>query len=192
VLATTRDASVLPELVDAVDPEGAVPTGMPTADDTTSFARVLGRTVTTAELAELVHRGFAERLDVRCTDRVLGEREERTIATLAGDVADERWLRARVRRPELDRHGSMTTQLGVLEAYFALDAGRLREVMLAGDVIASAPTIEALEGALRGCPAEADAIDRVVTQVLADPHRFVLGIGPARTITDAIVRGLPG
>lgn len=192
VLATTRDASVLPALVDAVDPEGVVPTGMPTTDDTTSLARVLGRAVATEELADLMRRGFTEHLEVRFAERVLGEGEERSIATLAREVADERWLRARVRRPELDRHGSVSTQLGVLETHFAVDGGRLREVMLAGDVIASSPTVEALEGALRGCPAEADAIDRVVTQVLADPHRFVLGIGPARTIADAIVRGLPG
>jgi lipoate-protein ligase A len=192
VLAVTRDASVLPTLVDAVDPEGVVAAGMLAADDTTSLARVLGRALATDELAELMRGGYAERLDVRFVDRILGATDERSLATIVGDVADERWLRARVRCPELDRHGSIATQLGVLEAHFALDGGRLREVVLAGDVIASSSTIEALAAALRGCPAEAEAIDRVVMQVLADPHLFVLGVGPARTITDAIVRGLPG
>ncbi len=192
VLAVARDASVLPALIDAVDPEGVIPASMLTADDTTSLTRVLGRSLETAELAELLRRGFTERLGVRVTDRVLGQGELQRIEAFLPDLADERWLRARVRRPDLDRHGSVATQLGVLEAHFALDGARLHEVVLAGDVIASSATIAALEDALRGCPAEAAAIDRVVTQVLADPQRFVLGIGPARTITDAIARGLPG
>jgi lipoate-protein ligase A len=192
VLAVGRDASVLPGLLDAVDRDGVISTRMLTADDTTSLARILGRDIGLAELADLLRRGFADRLGVRVTERALGADEEREIEALLSELADERWLRARVRRSDLDRHASVATQLGVLEVHFAVEGPRLRELVLGGDLIAPSPTIVALEGALRGCPADATAIDRVVAEVLADPHHFVLGIGPARTITDAIVRGLPG
>jgi lipoate-protein ligase A len=191
VLAVGRDASVLPALLDAADPDGLVPTQMPTFADATSLARILGRTLATGELAELVGRGYADRLGVRVTARTLADDEERAIEAILPVVADQRWLRARVRRPELDRRGSIATQLGVLDVCFAVEGSRLGDVMLAGDVIAPSPTVAALEAALRGCAAEATAIDRVVSEVLADPRHFILGIGPSRTLTDAIVRGLP-
>jgi len=85
----------------------------------------------------------------------------------------------------------IAVELGMLEVHFAVDGSRLGDIVLAGDLIASSPTVAALEGALRGCPVDASAIDRVVTGVLADPRHFILGVGPARTLTDAIVRGLP-
>jgi lipoate-protein ligase A len=189
VLAVSRDASVLPTLLDAADPDGVVPSRMLTADDTTSLARILGRNVETAELAELLRRGYADRFDVRIRERAL---EPEGIEAFLPVLAEERWLRARVRRSDLGRCGSVATQLGVLEVHFAVDGSRLGEVMVAGDVIAGSATIAALEGALRGCPADATAIDGVVSEVLADPQHFVLGIGPARTLADAIVRGLSG
>lgn len=191
VLAVGRDASVLPTLLDAADPDGTVPTQMLTVDDTTSLSGVLGRHLETGEIGALLSRGYADRLGVRATERPLTPDEEREIEALLPALADERWLRARERRADLDRHGSVATQLGMLDVHFAVDGSRLGEIVLAGDLIASSPTVAALEGALRGCPADASAIDRVVSGVLADPRHFILGIGPARTLTDAIVRGLP-
>jgi hypothetical protein len=165
---------------------------MLTADDTTSLARILGREADTIELGGLLSRGYADRLGVRVAERALGRDEEREVEALLPSLADEHWLGARMRRSDLDRHGSLATQLGVLEVYFAVDGSRLGDVVLAGDVIASSATVAALEEALRGCLANADAIDHVVREVLADPRHFVLGIGPTRTLTDALVRGLPG
>jgi hypothetical protein len=99
------------------------------------------------------------------------------------------WLAQRRARADLDRHGSVVGQLGVLEARFALAGGRIRDVVLAGDFIANSPAIARLEDALRGCPAEPAAIEAMVEGVFAAPGNFILGI-PVRNVADAIARGL--
>ena len=101
------------------------------------------------------------------------------------------WLGQRVPRAELDRHGSITTQLGVLEAHFALDGDRIREIVFAGDFIANSLAIERLERELRGAPAEAGAVEAVTRAIFGRPDNFLLGAGPLRTVADAVARGLP-
>jgi lipoate-protein ligase A len=181
VVANTRDASVLPALLDRADPGGVVKAGMLTADDTTSLARALGRELGTEEVAERLCRGYERRLGVRFEERVL---------PTDAPADDAGWLAARRPRADLDRHGSVATQLGVCEAHFALDGDRIRDLVLAGDFIANSSAIERLERELRGCAAELAAIDAVVERVFAAPESFVLGIGPRRTIAETIVRGL--
>jgi hypothetical protein len=110
--------------------------------------------------------------------------------TAVSGVEDTGWRAQRTRAPALDRHAMVRGQIGVLEVFAAVEAGRVGEVMLAGDPIAPAETIAALERALRGCPRERGAIDAAVRAVLADPARFVLGLGPATTITDAVARAV--
>jgi lipoate-protein ligase A len=180
VIANTRDFSRLPALLDRADPCGVVKAAMLTADDTTSLARAVGRELATEEVADRLRRGYERRLDVRFTER-----------TAPPDVPfDEAgWLRARTPRRDRDRHGSVATRLGVLEAHFALDGGRLRDVVLAGDFIAGSATVERLERRLDGRPAERGAIDAVVDEVLAEPGSFVLG-PPSGAVADAILGGL--
>jgi len=181
VIANTRDLSVLPGLLDRADPGGVVKAGMLTADDTTSLARAVGRELATEEVAERLCRGYERRLGVRF--------EERRLAPDA-PFDEDGWLRARSARADLDRHASVATQLGVLEAHLALRDGRIGDVVLAGDFIANSPAVERLEHDLRGCPAERAAIDAVVASVLAEPGNFILGVGAPGTIADAIVQGL--
>jgi lipoate-protein ligase A len=181
VIANTRDFSVLPALLDRADPGGVVKATMLTADDATCLARALGRELATEEVADRLRRGYERRLDVHFAER-----------TAPPDVPfdEERWLRARTPRPDRDRHGSAATRLGVLEAHFGLDGARLRDVLVAGDFIASSPTVERLERRLDGCAAERGAIDAVVEEVLAEPGSFMLGPPPG-AVADAILGGLP-
>ena len=181
VIANTRDFSVLPALLDRADPGGVVKAAMLTVDDTTCLARALGRELTTEEVADRLRRGYERRLDVSFVER-----------TAPPDLPfdETRWLHTRTPRPEHDRHGSVATRLGVLEAHFALEGGRLRDVLLAGDFIASSPAVERLERRLGGRPAERGAIDAVVEEVLAEPESFVLGPPPG-AVAEAILGGLP-
>jgi lipoate-protein ligase A len=181
VLAAERDASILPGLLDRADPGGVVRTGMLTSDDTTSLARLLDRGLDTVELAERLRRGYEQRLGVRFEERSL---------EVSGAFDEEGWLAERRPRAELDRHASTSVQLGVLEVHLALDAGRIRDLVVAGDFIANSPAVERLERELRGCPAKAARVEAVVDAVFAEPGSFILGVGPARAVADTIARAV--
>jgi len=114
---------------------------------------------------------------------------ERTLA-LDADLDAAGWLAQRRLGAHLDRHASVATQLGVLEAHLALAGGRIEDAMLAGDFIANSPAIERLERALRGCPAEPAAVEAMVAGVFAEPENFILGVGPLRTVSETIARAL--
>jgi lipoate-protein ligase A len=182
VLANERDASVLPALLDRADPGGIVRTTMLTPADTTSLARVLGRGLELDELAARLARGYAERLGVRFAARWQ--------PIVDGEFDDAGWLAARRPRADLDRHAVVPGQIGVLDVHFAREEGRIRDVCLAGDFIASSPTVATLEDGLRGCAAEPGAIAAVVHGVLARPEHFVLGLGRPAQLADALAHEL--
>jgi len=191
IVAGGRDFSLLPALLDVADPRGVVTGGLLTPDDATCLARETGREVALDALAEWLREGYRRRLGLRCEPRAFTAGENALIAAAAArDFADERWLFGRRVRADLDRRVSVAGQLGVLDVHFAVDGGRIRDVCLAGDFIANAPAIERLERELRGCRAERDAIAAVVDAVFAAPGSFILGVGPASTITETLVRGL--
>ncbi|TMA51319.1 MAG: hypothetical protein E6J76_10085 [Deltaproteobacteria bacterium] len=183
---------VLPGLLDRADPGGLVTAAMLTPDAVTSIHRVRGGALGVDELAESLRRGYEERLAVTFQRRDFSAEETRGLEAAAiEENSGASWLGQRVPRAELDRHGSITTQLGVLEAHFALDGDRIREIVFAGDFIANSPAIERLERELRGAPAEAGAVEAVTRAVFGRPDNFLLGAGPLRTVADAVARGLP-
>jgi len=181
VIANRRDASVLPRLLDAADPRGRVKAAMVTPADTTCLAAPGGRELDVAEVAALLRRGYERRLDVTVAERTLGD------VPSFDDVA---WLAARRWNPALRHHALASTQLGVFEAYTATEAGRIGDVVLAGDFIANSGAIERLEDALRGVPTERAAIEATVGRVLGAPESFVLGVRPVATIADTIARSV--
>src|SRR5439155_19280745 len=170
---------VLPGLLDRADPGGVVKAGMLTAEDTTSLARQRGRALDAAEVADRLRRGYERRLGVSFRERTLA---------LDADLDAAGWLAQRRLHPHLDRHASVATQLGVLEAHLALAGGRIEEAVLAGDFIANSPAIERRERALRGCPAEPAAVAAMVAGVLAAPESFVLGVGRLRSVSETSER----
>ena len=181
ILANRRDFGLLPALLDEVDREGIVAAEMLAAEDTTSLAR-LGRALSLDDVATLVRCGY---------EQGFGLSFDVAPAPAPAPVDEGRWLEQRSVRPHLDRRGTTRTQLGHLEARFALDGAQIAELMLAGDFIANSPAIEALERELSGCVARSPAIDEVVQRVFAQPENFVLGIGPLETIGETILRGVP-
>src|SRR5206468_2959773 len=127
----------------------------------------------------------------RSYEEVFGLTLEAGEAPAPAPIDEDRWLRQRAPRPELDRQARTRTQLGCLEAHFMLDGVRIADLALAGDFIANSPAIEQLERELRGCRAERRMLDDVVTRVFARPEDFILGVGPLETIAATIMRGVP-
>jgi lipoate-protein ligase A len=184
VLAVGGEFASLPVLLDLADPAGVVPARVLGADETTSLGRELGRVPDIDEIADRIRRGYEERLGVVCVERV-----EPVVEVEA--AVEAKWLASRRARDTLDRRGSVSTLLGVLEARFALSGGRIEEVVFTGDFLADSAGIECLEQSLRGCVAERAVMAAVVQRVFADAQHFVLGIGPPATFVDALMRGVP-
>ena len=181
VIASGRDFSVLPGLLDRADPGGAVKAGILTGEDTTCLAQHLGRALDVAEVADRLRLGYERRLGAGFRERTL---------PLEVGFDEEAWLHQRRLHPHLDRHASVATQLGVLEAHLALAGRCIEEAVLAGDFIANSPAIERLERALRGCPAEPAAVEAMVAGVFAQPENFILGVGPVSTVAETIAAAL--
>jgi lipoate-protein ligase A len=194
VLATTRDFSDLPALLDAVDPGGIVRADLVNPTEATCLSREVGRPLETDEVAAWLQRGYEERLGASFTRRTLREGERAAIAGVASaEMTEARWLAARRPRLELDRRASASTPLGVLEVHLArTPEGHVGEVMLLGDFLAPSDVIRRLEERLAGCPARREAIDAVVRDVFRDASDFVLGVGPLQTITETVVKALDG
>jgi lipoate-protein ligase A len=192
VLAVRREFSLLPAMLEQADPGGVIKAEMLMPHDATCLERELHKSLGTEAIAEFLRRGFEKQLNLKLEPHALTPLEERAIAaTAAHEFHDDRWLRQRRLRPELDRHAWTRVQLGVFEAYFGLEQDRfLRDIVFAGDFIANSPAIEHLEHGLRLCPAEWQAVDAVVSEVFAQRENYVLGVGHVRTITDTICKGI--
>jgi lipoate-protein ligase A len=192
VIANARDFSVLPFWLDPLDPEGRVKVEMLPEERTSSLQQECGASLHPGEIAELLQRGYAERFGFefeRLKD--VGPTRD-AVPWNSSDAVTEDWLCQRRVAADLDRHGLVSTRLGVLEAYFSLaeQGSSIARIMLAGDIIANPGAIHRLESELSGCPTERDAIDAVVGRVFASQENFILGIGPLSTIADVIRRGL--
>jgi len=192
IIANRRDFSVLPAWLDVIDPAGILRTEMLTPESTTCLARELGTELTVEDVAEMIRRGFEKQFHLECEAHTLSALETQAIdATAAHDFHDDRWLRQRQVRADLDRHAFERTQLGVFESHFSLEQDHfIRDIVFAGDFLANSGAIERLERELRLCPAEWRAVDAVATDVFAQPGNFILGIGRVRTIADTVCKAL--
>jgi lipoate-protein ligase A len=192
IIANRRDFSMLPHFLDAIDERGVINAEMLTADDTTCLARELGVELSTAEVADLLRRGYEQHFNLTFAEHTLTPLEERAIeATATHEFHDDRWLRQRQLRPDMEHHASERMQLGVFEAHFSLEQNRfIKEILFAGDFVANSPAITQLEHELRLCPAEWRAIDAVASEIFARPQHFILGIGRTRSIADTICKAI--
>lgn len=193
VIANRRDFSILPGMLDAADRDGVVKAEMLTPDGTTCLARELGTELTTEEVAAMLRRGYEKQFTLSFETHALSPLEAHAIdATAAHEFHDDRWLRQRHPRPDLDHHAFERVQLGMFDAYFSLEQERfIKEIVFAGDFIADSPAIERLEHDLRLCPAEWRAIDAVASEIFAQPEHYILGITRLRAIADTICKGIP-
>jgi lipoate-protein ligase A len=189
ILCCTRDFSILPALLERVDPEGTVRIQM-LDHGATSLAEALQDPMVFADIAELLQRGFAKQFSLQLEANPLSSLEWQVIEGLAArECAQAQWVFQRRPRAELDHHATVSVQLGVFEAHLALQQQRfIKEAVFAGDFIAASGAIEALEHRLRLVPVDGRAIESLTNEIFSDPRHFVLGIGKLRTITDAILR----
>jgi lipoate-protein ligase A len=190
VIAHTRDFSILPDLLEVGDPQGVVKAELLTAAETTSLARELGSELSFEEIAEMISGGYERYFGLDLVPQVLTPLEEQAIDVLAlREFSSQRWLHARKRSPDLDRHVATWVQLGVFEVFFALRQDRfIRDILFAGDFIANPAAIAALERNLRLCPLDWQILNAVVNSVFEKPENYLLGVGKLRVIADLLAR----
>lgn len=176
VVSVARDQSILPSLLDRVDAAGVIPSALVLPDDVTSVGATLGREPGVEEVAAWLRRGFTTRLGV-------------TFADAAPVPLDDVAPIPPPPTPGCDRVATTTTMLGVFEAHVALTAdGALARVALCGDVLAPAWAVARLEAALAGHVPDVERLAAVVDTTMATPGAFLLGIGPLRTVAEAVAR----
>jgi hypothetical protein len=76
--------------------------------------------------------------------------------------------------------------LGALEAAATIAGGRIRELTLAGDVIAPFETVEEIADALRGEAPTRAAAERALLAVLSRPGRYLLGVRDLASVIERL------
>lgn len=191
-LAVNRDLSLLPYLLDRVDPQGTIPCQFFASEQVTSVERLKGTGVTFAQVAAMLRHGFVRQPQIELFDQELTAAEQASIVALAGQSSPGVWLHSRPLRSDLPFHATSATQLGMLQVRFALTPEKvLSDIQVNGDLIANPGAIFALEQGLRGCPLGREALWRVVDQIFLQPENYLLGIGPLETVVDTILKAIP-
>jgi lipoate-protein ligase A len=181
LVAVDRDFTLLPAILDRVDPDGLVPADMPSPDSVTSVATDTGRHPGCDEFAALVCRGYESKLGTQF--------DRDSAASPPADADTTVWLGERRIRPGLDRHARARIMLGTLEARVRVASdGTIAEAMLSGDFLADVATVARLEASLVGCPADVDEVDRAIARALDTPEAVLLGIRPTRLVAETVVR----
>src|SRR5262249_54447321 len=121
VLSWERDQSVLPHLLERVDPAGVVRATMLLPGDATSLGVACGHAPSADEMVTVLRRGYEQRMGARLVDETVD------VAVLPPAPV----IASRAPSAELDRHATASTMLGAMEVRLRLDAdGRLAEVRL--------------------------------------------------------------
>ena len=187
-LAVRRDFSLLPYLLDRVDPGGTISSEFFAPDQVTSLERVAGRPPSLAQLTRLFQHGFSQSAET-CVAQDLNQTEQEHIARLAHTAAAENWLYSRPTRHDLPFQPSVPTPLGSLTIGFGVTPQQtLSELCLSGDFIAPAHTVSSLQSRLSGQPLAYPALEQTVDQIFLQPEHYLLGPKHVRAIPEAIVQ----
>lgn len=186
-LAVRRDFSLLPSLLDRVDPHGTIASQFFAPEQVTSLERVAGRPPSLARVTRLLQHGFSH-LAASCVRQDLSQTEQERIARLARTAAAENWLSSWPARTELPFQPSVPTPLGRLIIGFSVTPQRtLSALCLSGDFIAPAHTVRSLQARLSGQPVVYPALERAVDQLFLHPEHYLLGPKHIRVIPQTIV-----
>jgi lipoate-protein ligase A len=194
VIALGRDFTLVPALLDQADPGGVIKTPMWEQGQTTTVREVTGSDCAASTVAEHLAQGYATVFGLSLDGAPGGEPAAAAPAGAAGSDgsdSEEAFLMGRTPGPELDHHGMVAGQIGMLEAYFARDGERIGTLMLAGDFMANSSAVDELEATLRGVRREWATVSTRVVETFARPENFVLGLGDLSLIAEAICRGGP-
>ena len=185
-VAVQRDFSLLPYLLDRIDPSGTISSPFFAPDQVTSLGRVVGKPPSLSQLAGLLRHGLTQQSELTCLEQDLDQTEQEHITRIA--AASGEWLNSWPQRNDLPFHATVPTPLGRLDIRFAVTPHQtLADVHMSGDFIASPDTISTLQSNLSGQPLSYPALQDVVDQTFVQPQHYLLGIKQLRLIPDLII-----
>lgn len=186
-LAVRRDFSLLPYLLDTIDPDGTISSQFLAPDQVTSLEQVAGRPPSLAQLTRLFQHGFAQ-LAETCVVQDLTHAEQEHIAGLAHSAEAAAWLSSWPARHDLPFQPSLPTPLGSLTIGFDVTPQQtLAALQLSGDFLAPVHTVERLQSALSGQPLAIPALQHSMDQIFLSPEHYFLGPQHVRVIPETIL-----
>ena len=193
-LFVQRDMSLLPHLLDRVDPHGALPCQLFMPDQIANLEKTRGKTVPISQVTDLLRRGFAQQFGqfgLELNDQNLSATEQKAIESLTQEKSAARRLEERSVRSDLSCFVTTATPLGQLQIRFSVTPeNAIVEVQFSGDCIANPAGISALEYNLQKCPLEKESLWKVIDRTFLQPEHYLLGVGTLETLPDVILKGL--
>ncbi|MGH7949738.1 MAG: lipoyl protein ligase domain-containing protein [Candidatus Binataceae bacterium] len=177
MLAVNRGMEDVVHDLERFDPNGAFACPMYGPHNATTVAREVGREVRFDELVRALIEAYAP---------VLGEVERRELshdeaANMRGRSAALKksgWFTRRVPDDSRPLVGRVAAQLGAVEAHVGVGPdGKIRNVTMAGDLIANSTGLSEFENELVGRPLDLASVTRAVEKTYGDGTNYVLGLG---------------
>jgi len=192
-LFVQRDMSLLPHLLDRVDPHGTLPCQLFMPDQIANLEKAGGKTISTPQVIDLLRRGFAQQFgqfSLELNDQDLNAAEQKAIEALTQKKSAESWREERAVRSDLSCFATTATPLGQLQIRFSVTPeNAIGEVQFSGDCIANPAGLSALEYNLQKCPLEKEALWQVIDHTFLQPEHYLLGVGKLETLPDVILKG---
>ena len=177
-----RDMSLLPHLLDRVDPQGTLPCQLFMPDQVHNLGKVLGRSLAPDQVVRLLRNGFTQQFGLECLAHDLNQTERAAI--LESDLVPN----SRPLRSDLPYTATRQTPLGELQVRFCLTPERTIEtVRFSGDFIADPAGIQALEHNLEGCPLEKAALWQVIDRTFLEPDYYLIGAGKLADLPEVMI-----
>lgn len=171
-----RDMSLLPHLLDRVDPQGTLSCQLFMPDQVHNLGKVLGRLLAPDQVTRLLQNGFTQQFGLECLDHDLSQNERAAI--LGKQKQSDLVPNSRPLHSDLPYTATRQTPLGELQIRFSLTSDRTIEaVQFSGDFIANPAGIQALEHNLEGCPLENAALWQVIDRTFLEPGHYMIGAG---------------
>ena len=185
-----RDMSLLPHLLDRVDPQGILPCQLFMPDQVHNLDKVLGRSLVPDQVVRLLRNGFTQQFGLECLNQdlsqneraaILGKQEQSDLVPNRGPLLSN-----------LPYAAIGQTPLGELQVRFSLTSERTIEMIrFLGDFIANPAGIQALERNLEGCPLEKAALWQVIDQTFLEPDSYLIGAGKLADLPGLLLNASP-
>ena len=185
-----RDMSLLPHLLDRVDPQGTLPCQLFMPDQVHNLGKVLGRSLAPDQVVWLLRNGFTQQFGLECLAHDLNQTER---AAIPGKREPSDLVpNSRPLRSDLPYTATRQTPLGELQVRFCLTPERTIEtIRFSGDFIANPAGIQALEHNLEGCPLEKAALWQVIDRTFLEPDYYLIGAGKLADLPGLLLNASP-
>ncbi len=187
-LFLSRDMSVLPHFLEAIDPAGSVHSNIFLSGQTTTLEEERGQPCSLEDVVEVLTIGFQKEYGLDCLEQTgdyagIPHQHKQILQNIVD-------CRPPLRHTDFSHSATMRTVLGELEVQFSLTSEKtIHDISFSGDIIADPDGLQVLEKNLKDCPLEIEALGEAVSNTYLPPNRYLLGAGKLDLLPGLILRG---